>query len=263
MKAIGCVYQITFTGLRTYVGSSKNYGARRKQHLNALRRGNHHSKPLQRAFEKYGEHKIRFQITLICSTSDLLFYEQLAIDGLKPRYNVNVTARGGHPITAETRAIISSSVLRNLTSEERSARARRARASWTEESRRKQRESLTGRKDSEETRQKKIAKLIGHPVSGETREKLALSAGWKHSEEAKAKMRGKRNLSEAARQDLSNRARGNRNRLGAIIPQEMRERISAKLSGRRRGPEAIAKHLATNAAKRAALNSVDGEYEER
>jgi group I intron endonuclease len=34
---------------------------------------------------------------------------------------------------------------------------------------------------------------------------------------------------------------GNKNRLGAVIPQEMRDRIAAKLTGRKASPETIAK----------------------
>ncbi len=51
-----------------------------------------------------------------------------------------------------------------------------------------QRRSL-GRKDSPETKAKKAAALIGRPVSEETRAKLAAQRGWKHTDEAKQKMR--------------------------------------------------------------------------
>lgn len=52
---------------------------------------------------------------------------------------------------------------------------------------------------------------------------------------------------------VGHHAVGNKNRLGAIIPDEMRSRISISLKGRSRSPEAISKHRATMAAKRAAL----------
>lgn len=49
------VYMIRFMlDNRTYVGSSKNIRKRVQNHLSSLRKGNHHSRHLQRTFDKYG-----------------------------------------------------------------------------------------------------------------------------------------------------------------------------------------------------------------
>lgn len=73
-----------------YIGSETIPGSRKKTHLWRLRRGTHHSKYLQRAFDKHGEAAFVFS-TLedgLADNSELLRREQHYIDTLKPVYNM-------------------------------------------------------------------------------------------------------------------------------------------------------------------------------
>jgi hypothetical protein len=58
-----CVYRITcFVSGKCYVGKSGAYKKRKYEHLRSLRQGTHHSKKLQRAFNKYGEASFYFEV---------------------------------------------------------------------------------------------------------------------------------------------------------------------------------------------------------
>lgn len=56
-------------------------------HLSSLRRGVHHSKHMQRAFNKYGEKTFVFEVLEFCENDKLLEIEQKYLDSLKPEYN--------------------------------------------------------------------------------------------------------------------------------------------------------------------------------
>lgn len=81
-----------------YVGSAMNIAGRWRSHLHSLR---HHKKSppkLQRAWGKYGESAFHFSIALRCAPADLLLYEQLVIDALRPRYNTRTEAKSNFGI---------------------------------------------------------------------------------------------------------------------------------------------------------------------
>ena len=219
MNASG-IYVISSPSGGEYVGSAVNMRRRWHQHRTDLRTFRHKNGKLQNAWNKYGESQIEFHVLLVCDKSNLLFFEQRAIDALGPRYNICPMAK-------------------NALGVKRSV-----------ETRLKLRIVHTGLKQSKETRAKRALAMTGHKVSAGTRAKLAAQRGWKHSEFAKAKMRG-RKLTSAQLSALRNAAIGNKNRLGAVIPQEMRDRISAKLRGRERSPESVEKQRATLALRRA------------
>ena len=84
------IYEIlnTVNGKR-YIGSAHKLGRRWKDHQYSLRRGDHHSKALQRAWNKYGEKAFRFLVILTCAPTDemLFFYEQQLITKVSPEYN--------------------------------------------------------------------------------------------------------------------------------------------------------------------------------
>lgn len=67
-KIIG-VYTISGAG-RVYVGSSCDVKRRWYHHRRSLRRGDHHSILLQRAWSKYGEDAFQWKIVRECSTPD-------------------------------------------------------------------------------------------------------------------------------------------------------------------------------------------------
>ncbi len=94
MKAI--IYKIqNITTLDCYIGSSANYSRRKKRHFEDLKKGNHHSIILQRAYNKYGVDL--FEISILESfeyftKKDILNREQYYLDFIKPIYNICKTA---------------------------------------------------------------------------------------------------------------------------------------------------------------------------
>lgn len=105
---------------KNYVGSSINMKKRWSEHRSGLRNNKHHARVLQRAWTKYGEESFVFRPLLICAEAMLVFYEQRALDVIKPEYNATLFAaspatdsvvRGkiraaliGHRVSDETRA---------------------------------------------------------------------------------------------------------------------------------------------------------------
>lgn len=81
------VYTITAPSGGQYVGSAVNFSKRWTAHRHHLRRGTHPNKALSSAAKKYGISGLEFRTIIVCRPDDVLMYEQLAIDALKPRYN--------------------------------------------------------------------------------------------------------------------------------------------------------------------------------
>jgi group I intron endonuclease len=106
MNACG-IYRIVSPSGKFYVGSAELISKRWNQHRHLLRAGRHHNKPLQAAYSKYGD--LSFEVLLICERSDLLMYEQRAIDVLHPEYNIlRVAGRVvGYEHSEETRRKLS------------------------------------------------------------------------------------------------------------------------------------------------------------
>lgn len=102
---ISGVYTITSPSGGQYVGSAVNFSARWSVHKHHLARGTHHNAKLQNAANKYGIDGLRFDPILSCPRDLVLLYEQIAIDGLSPRYNIAPTAGNslGYKHTEETK----------------------------------------------------------------------------------------------------------------------------------------------------------------
>jgi len=67
------IYKISFKNSnRFYIGSSLNFAKRKSQHLNRLRKNKHINPQLQKAFNKYGESQITFEILEFIENVDLL-----------------------------------------------------------------------------------------------------------------------------------------------------------------------------------------------
>jgi hypothetical protein len=217
------VYAITLlcTGAQ-YVGSAKRFGKRFGRHKSDLRNSKHHSIYLQRAWNKYGEGAFEFKPLLLCSKENLLVYEQLAIDALRPVFNmcpvagsvkyrpissetikkISASSRGRR-LTPETRARISAASLGKPKSPQhvaiiREIGRRRIGAHLSDETKRKMSETLRGRKRpplSAEIRAKISATLTGMKQSEETKKKRSDSlkgrkgrGGIKLSEQHKARI---------------------------------------------------------------------------
>jgi len=123
------IYLITSPSGNQYVGSAVNMDRRRREHFRDLKRGEHCNRALQNAWIKYGD-RLTFSTLLICARYDLIFYEQRAMDALRPEYNdapVAGSALGsrrsdahrkktskslmGHPVSVETRAKIRAALI--------------------------------------------------------------------------------------------------------------------------------------------------------
>lgn len=75
-----------------YLGSSKNIKHRWNQHRHSLNKNKHHSKYLQRSWDKYKENSFIFSIIEICTEDKLQQIEQEYLDVCKPEYNLSPSA---------------------------------------------------------------------------------------------------------------------------------------------------------------------------
>jgi hypothetical protein len=119
MKRVSGIYQIqNIITSKVYIGSSVNIRGRWNQHLHTLRKGRHHSRHLQNAWDKYGEKSFIFSvIELVVDVSLLVQREQYYLDSIRPYdrevgYNCSPTAESSRgavrrPVSQETRAKLS------------------------------------------------------------------------------------------------------------------------------------------------------------
>jgi len=88
------IYQIQNIRTKTlYIGSTVDFKARKRVHLSLLRKNNHYSKYMQRAFNKYGESVFLFSVLEENIIKDnLIKKEQYYMDLMNPKYNMVKTA---------------------------------------------------------------------------------------------------------------------------------------------------------------------------
>lgn len=89
---------LNFCSDKGYVGSSVDAVRRLYLHRRMLRRGQHHSPQLQRAFDRDGEAAFSFAVIERCAAADLLRREQFWIDyrqSSDPEFGYNVCAVTG------------------------------------------------------------------------------------------------------------------------------------------------------------------------
>lgn len=101
------VYEIVciVTGKR-YIGSTaKSFRSRFGSHKCELRAGKHHSRHLQRAWNKHGEGAFQFNPLIFCEPNEVLTYEQMLIEAFNPEFNISPTAGNAFGVkhTEETR----------------------------------------------------------------------------------------------------------------------------------------------------------------
>ena len=208
------IYQIVnSTNGKRYIGSAVDFDKRWIGHLGHLRRGTHHSRHLQSAWRKHGASAFSFQRLLICERSDLVFFEQRAIDAFAPEYNVAKIAGStlGVPCSPEKAAKISKAKIgkpRSRASVEASAAKRR------------------GVKLTPE----RVAKMLGN--------KHAL--GLKHTDEWKA-ANSARNMGKKRPKSPEYRAKIAATLRGRKLTPEHRAAVSAAMLGKKRGPYVLKK----------------------
>ena len=97
------VYSITniATGKR-YIGSSVSIRARANEHKRILEKNQHHSVKLQRSWNKHGSSNFVFAVEILCSSKDLILYEQIAIDAYNSyRHGYNSVPKAGNHLGAK------------------------------------------------------------------------------------------------------------------------------------------------------------------
>jgi len=144
---------------KRYIGGSVDIRQRWREHKSGLSRGRHHSKALQRAWNKYGGDAFAFRILALCTRDALEATEQHTLNEQKPEYNtckVVRTMQGVSP-SAETRAKISAAFANRYFSPETRAKISAA---------------LKGRVRPPEVGQKIAAANRGRKASDEARANL-------------------------------------------------------------------------------------------
>lgn len=176
------IYSITNTkNGKRYIGSAVRFERRWKGHRVALRRGNHHSRHLQAAWNKYGEGAFQFEVVVTCEPEDLISQEQFWIDAFQSadqRYGYNASPTAGSPLgvrhSKETKAKVSAANRGRKYSDAVKARMSAAQM---------------GHKVTDGTKAKIASAAIGRKASAETRAKLsAVRRGRKYTAEARANM---------------------------------------------------------------------------
>ena len=212
-----------------YVGSTvRSLEERKSQHLAGLRRNTHHSAPLQRAFNRYGESAFECCPVAECAVEDRFQQETNWIKELKSVYNVAPvagTVLGLHwVLSPETRAkMVIAARLRNE-SEEYHAKLRVARAKqvlvtprrlskmnlpgWkqTEEAKKKISEAGIRRgKRPEYVKEKIRAAHLGKKFSTEHRQRISAAAKLRQVDPAKMRKLADRNIGRKHSQEEKDR----------------------------------------------------------
>ena len=198
---------------KEYIGSSVDTPARWKGHRRMLRSGQHHSRYLQRAWNKYGEAAFLFEVVEPCPPDQLLVVEQRWLDKVGPDYNISLVAgsvlgikRG--PLSSEHRRNVSMAL--------------------------KGHPSRIGVKDSPEARARSLRSIshLGRPLSAAHR--AAISAG------NRGKTHGPH--TEAYKRNMSRLLKGRPSPTkGTVTSAETKQKLSAALKGRRFSEEHKAK----------------------
>lgn len=196
---------------KIYVGSAINIAHRWAVHRYGFKNKIHHSRFLQRAWDKHGSEAFSFDILEhVEDVSILIEREQYWIDNFssanpKLGYNINPLAASslGRKLSEERKALLKGRGL--------------------------------GRKHSAETRRRISASNIGKKMPAEHKEKLrSINKGKKHSKEHRAKITAAK---QGWKPSLEHRAALTRSRLGVKCSPETIERYRQAQLGKKLSPE--------------------------
>lgn len=216
------IYTFTAPSGGQYVGSSTDIVRRIRVHRLDLRNGRHPNSTLQRAFDKYGDSLVSRPL-LYCRRADLLFFEQRAIDVLRPQYNQSKIA-GRIEFTPEVRAKMRAAQLGkkmpiDLIEKQRErllGNTYNAGKKASPETRAKMVAAHTGRTQTLQARQKVSAAQLGRikgPASAETKSKMreAHLKIWAERRAAKERTDGLRSNDERPGRTIEDGDRANVN----------------------------------------------------
>lgn len=86
---------------KCYIGSSINSVNRIRVHKNDLRANRHNNDHLQKSWNKYSEENFKFEVLLLCSKNQLLYFEQMLIDSYQttnPNFGYNKSPIAGNTL---------------------------------------------------------------------------------------------------------------------------------------------------------------------
>lgn len=104
MQLIGIYRIINIANGKSYIGSSRNIRKRFYMHLWQLRKGKHHSKHLQRAWNFFGDSEFYFAIIEYCEIAQLIEREQYWVNYFKTfdsKHGYNLSKIVNHPGTGK------------------------------------------------------------------------------------------------------------------------------------------------------------------
>lgn len=212
---------------KVYIGSTDSFRHRKKMHLYDLRRGIHHSRHLQHAWDKYGESSFVFEIVEVCEPAALIEREQYWLDRCQSYdrgsgYNMSPTAGSlrGYKHSDETKR------KRRVTNKEAWARHPEVRAAHGAK--------VAAAKNTPEFR----SKMTTYWASPEGLARKAALA------ERNRRLWTGRPHSEESKQRLSKILKGRKQ-----SPELIEKRI-APLRGKKQSPEAVAKRTASLKGRR-------------
>jgi len=234
---VSAIYSISLDDGRCYVGSAVDYKCRWRVHLHSLRKGNHHSMKLQRAWNKYGEGRFKFSVIEECEVTALIDREQFWIDCLKPFFNIAKIAGSSLGVrhTEETKKKLS-----------KIASVAQLGRKHSDEERAKRSAALKGRKPSPQCIAATIAACKGRKLTPEHKAKIC-AASRMMSDETRRKISA---AGIGRIQSEETKAKRAKSQLGRTMSAETRAKISAANKGRKRSIEAIEKTRQKNLGKK-------------
>jgi group I intron endonuclease len=229
---------------KRYIGSAVNFAGRWSEHRRQLKTKTHHSRYLQRSWDRYGPDAFDFLVIEFCDPADLIAREQFAIDAFRPEFNTCRIAGStlGIKYTPEAKARVSAAL-----------KGKRSGIKRDPSSVGKMAASHRGRKRSEETRKRISTAKVGSkmpPRSEEHRLKLsAAQKGRKKSPEHLAAFQAGRASRVYSAEDKAKISAALKTQYESGVrsrerPPEYREKIAAALKGVPHSPERRAKQAA-------------------
>lgn len=241
---VSSVYRIrNLINGKVYIGSAVNTRHRWYDHRTDLNTNKHHSRYLQRAWNKYGSSAFVFEIIrVVCKKENLVRIEQYFIDKCKSfdrRYGYNISPTAGSVLgikrSPETVAKVAAA-LRNPSPETREKLSETAKRSWANpDIRAKLVEAAKNR--SQEVRDRIAAPRRGKKHSAEHRAKISAS------QKGKPKAKGRRQSPES-------NARRSASLKGHTVSPATRAKLRAASLGRKHSAEAKAKMSAASKGRR-------------
>lgn len=218
---------------RIYIGSSVNVSNRWKGHLRDLKNGKHHSKKLQRHYDKYGVSDLHFSLLIGCDKDNLIPNEQFFIDSYTPYFNVRITANSnlglkmGPSWNKGKKATEQAKINQSKSHKGQIAWNKGKKNVYSNETLEKMKTSLKGRKVWNK----------GKKYHFHNKRDNSVYLGRKHTPEAIIKMKiaqsNRPPMSEERKRQISLIKMGNRNMVGKKRSEETKEKIRKSLTGRK------------------------------